>query len=76
MLGGVRPRCELDEMRIQKLTEGMDSLEEKLNNFANRFVSDPMVMSRITGVGVTSPEDALRLACSGPTLRATGVEKT
>ncbi|AUB57526.1 MULTISPECIES: nickel-dependent hydrogenase large subunit [Methanobacterium] len=74
VLGGVRPRCELDEMRIKKLTAGMDLVEEKLTAFADRFVSDPMVMSRITGVGVTSQKDALRLACSGPTLRATGVK--
>ena len=73
VLGGVRPRCELDETRLQKITEGMDLLEEKVTAFANRFVSDPLVMSRITGVGVISQKDALRLACTGPTLRATGV---
>jgi len=75
VLGGIRPRCELDEMRLQKITEGMDLLEEKITAFADRFVSDPMVMSRITGVGVISQKDALRLACSGPTLRATGVAR-
>ncbi|MGC9517851.1 MAG: nickel-dependent hydrogenase large subunit [Methanomicrobiales archaeon] len=73
IIGGVRPRCELDEMRLQKLKEGMDFVEEKVLNFADRFVSDPMVMSRITGVGVISQEDAIRLDTSGPTLRATGV---
>ncbi|MDP3066210.1 MAG: nickel-dependent hydrogenase large subunit [Methanobacteriaceae archaeon] len=75
IIGGVRPRCELDEMRIQKIKEGMDLLEEKITSFANRFVSDPMVMSRVIGVGVISQKDALRLACTGPTLRATGVAK-
>ncbi len=75
VLGGVRPRCELDEMRIQKIKEGMDLLEEKVAAFANRFVCDPMVMSRITGVGVMNSKDALRLAVSGPTLRATGIAK-
>ena len=73
ILGGVRPRCELDDNRIQKIKDGMDILEEKTLAFADRFVSDPMVMSRITGVGVISQKDALRLACTGPTLRATGV---
>ncbi|MEN6329908.1 MAG: nickel-dependent hydrogenase large subunit [Methanobacteriaceae archaeon] len=75
ILGGVRPRCELDENRIQKIRDGMDLLEERALAFADRFVSDPMVMSRITGVGVISQKDALRLACTGPTLRATGVKK-
>jgi energy-converting hydrogenase B subunit N len=74
VLGGVRPRCELDEARTKKLTDGMDLLEEKITALADRFVSDPMVMSRITGVGVISQKDALRLACTGPTLRATGVK--
>lgn len=32
-----------------------------------------MIMSRITGVGILKKEDALRLAATGPTLRATGV---
>jgi energy-converting hydrogenase B subunit N len=75
IIGGIRPRCELDQMRIQKITEGMDLLEEKIAAFADRFVSDTMIMSRITGVGLLSQKDALRLACSGPTLRATGVKK-
>ena len=74
VIGGLRPRAELDQMRIQKLNEGMDLLEEKISNFAQRFVSDPMIMSRITGVGTLRKEDALKLATSGPTLRATGVE--
>ncbi|MGV8143371.1 MAG: nickel-dependent hydrogenase large subunit [Methanothermobacter sp.] len=73
IIGGIRPRGELDQMRIQKLRDGMDYLEEKVTAFAERFVSDPMVMSRITGVGIIKREDALRLAVSGPTLRATGV---
>ncbi|MDI6644705.1 MAG: nickel-dependent hydrogenase large subunit [Methanobacteriaceae archaeon] len=75
IIGGVRPRCELNSKRIQKIKEGMDFVEEKAINFADRFVSDPMIMSRITGVGVISRKDALRLAASGPTLRATGVAR-
>lgn len=73
IIGGVRPRAELDQMRIQKIKNGMDYVEEKITEFAGRFVSDPMIMSRITGVGVLKKEDALRLAATGPTLRATGV---
>lgn len=73
LIGGIRPRAELDQMKIQKIEEGMNFLEEKLSNFAERFISDPMIMSRITGVGVIKKEDALRLSVSGPTLRAAGV---
>ena len=66
--------CDLNEMRIQKISEGMDYVEEKIGKFADRFVRDPMVMSRITGIAALSKEDALRLSATGPTLRATGVE--
>lgn len=74
IIGGIRPRCELDAMRIQKISEGMDIIEEKVLDFADRFVSDPMIMSRITGVGVLTRKQAIKLAASGPTLRSTGVE--
>ncbi|MTK63463.1 MAG: hypothetical protein F8N15_02740 [Methanobacterium sp.] len=74
IIGGVRPRCELDAMRIQKISEGMDIIEEKVLDFADRFVSDPMIMSRITGVGVLTRKQAIKLAATGPTLRSTGVE--
>jgi energy-converting hydrogenase B subunit N len=75
ILGGVRPRCDLNQMRIQKIKEGMDLVETKMTEFADRFVSDPMIMSRITGVGALSQKDAIKLGTSGPTLRATGVAK-
>lgn len=75
IIGGIRPRCDLDEMRIQKIRDGMDFIEEKITAFAERFISDPMIMSRITGVGVLSQKQAIRMAVTGPTLRSTGVEK-
>ena len=74
VIGGIRPRADLNEMRIQKIKEGMDLIEEKITEFADRFTRDPMIMSRITGVAALSKEDALRLAATGPTLRSTGVE--
>ncbi|MDR1721548.1 MAG: nickel-dependent hydrogenase large subunit, partial [Methanobrevibacter sp.] len=75
IIGGVRPRCELDTNRIRKLAEGMDTIEKKVANFADRFVNDPIVMNRITGVGKISQKDALRLEVTGPSLRATGYKQ-
>ena len=69
IIGGIRPRCELDEMRIQKIREGMDIIDEKILEFADRFVSDPMIMARVTGVGILSQKQAIALAATGPTLR-------
>jgi energy-converting hydrogenase B subunit N len=53
----------------------MNTVETKITEFAERFVSDPMIMYRITGVGTLPKEDAIKLGTSGPTLRATGVSK-
>ncbi len=74
VIGGVRPRCELNEKRIKKIREGIDFIEQKVSDFANRFVADPMILSRIDGICSISKKDALRLAVTGPSLRATGVD--
>lgn len=75
VLGGVRPRCELDNNRIERLKDDMDKLEERLSDFANRFTSDSIILSRITGIGVLPQKQAIKLAVTGPTLRATGVAR-
>ncbi|MDR2966449.1 MAG: nickel-dependent hydrogenase large subunit [Methanobacteriaceae archaeon] len=75
IIGGVRPRCELNEMRIQKIAEGMDDVEKGITKFADRFVLDPIVMSRIEGIGVIPQKQAIKLEVTGPTLRATGVNQ-
>lgn len=75
IIGGVRPRCELDDNRIARLIEGMNAVEQGLTDFANRFTADSIIMSRITGVGVLPQKQALKLAVTGPTLRATGIAR-
>lgn len=73
IIGGIRPRCELNEMRIQKIAEGMDHIEKGIIKFTDRFISDPIVMSRIEGIGQISQKQAIKLEVTGPSLRATGV---
>ena len=75
VLGGVRPRCDLDEAKLQRLKEDMDKVEEGLTGFVERFTADSIVMSRITGIGVLPQKQAIELAVTGPTLRATGVAR-
>ncbi len=75
VLGGVRPRCELDEAKILRIKEDLVKVEEGLTDFANRFTADPIVMSRIEGIGVLPQKQAIELAVTGPTLRATGVAR-
>ena len=75
VLGGVRPRCDLDDAKLERLKNDMDKVEAGLTDFANRFTSDSLVMSRITGIGVLPQKQAIELAVTGPTLRATGVAR-
>lgn len=75
VIGGVRPRCDLDEAKLQRLKDDMDKLEEGLTGFAQRFMADSILISRISGVGVLPAKQAIRLAVTGPTLRATGVAR-
>ena len=75
VLGGVRPRCDLDEAKLLRLKEDMDKVEAGLTDFANRFTADSIVMSRISGIGVLPQKQAIKLAVTGPSLRATGVAR-
>lgn len=75
IIGGVRPRCDLDESKLIKITEGLDTTEKNLKEFADRFTRDTMLLSRVTGVGSIPQEQAIKLAVTGPSLRATGVKK-
>lgn len=73
IIGGVRPRCELDESRINRIREDLVGIENGLTEFADRIIRDSFVMSRITGTGIIPQKQALKLAVTGPSLRATGV---
>ena len=75
VLGGVRPRCDLDESKLLRLKNDMDALEEGLTGFVDRFMADSILLSRITGIGVLPQKQAIELAVTGPTLRATGVAR-
>ena len=75
VLGGVRPRCDLDEAKLLRLKNDMDALEEGLTGFVERFMADSILLSRVTGIGVLPQKQAIELAVTGPTLRATGVAR-
>jgi energy-converting hydrogenase B subunit N len=75
VLGGVRPRCDLDEAKLLRLKNDMDAVEEGLTGFVERFLADSILLSRVTGIGVLPQKQAIELAVTGPTLRATGVAR-
>ena len=75
VLGGVRPRCELDDARIERLKNDLNAIEEGLTGFVDRFLADSILLSRVTGIGVLPQKQAIKLAVTGPSLRATGVAR-
>ena len=75
VLGGVRPRCELDDARIERLKNDLNAIEEGLTGFVDRFLADSILLSRVTGIGVLPQKQAIELAVTGPSLRATGVAR-
>ena len=75
VLGGVRPRCDLDEAKLLRLKNDMDAVEEGLTGFVERFLADSILLSRVTGIGVLPQKQAIELAVTGPSLRATGVAR-
>ena len=75
VLGGVRPRCELDDKRIERLRTDLDKVEAGLTDFVERFLADSVLLSRVSGIGVLPQKQAIELAVTGPSLRATGVAR-
>ncbi len=75
VLGGVRPRCDLNEAKLLRLKNDLDKLEEGLSDFVDRFMADSILLSRVTGIGVLPQKQAIELAVTGPSLRATGVAR-
>jgi len=73
VVGGVRPRANPSEENIKKIRGYVKELEPKLDAFVQRFLEDPMVMSRVTGTGILKKSVAEELQAVGPTARASGV---
>jgi len=74
VLGGVRPRTQIAEWKGKAILEAMDKLDANLRKFIERFLSDIMVMSRLSGVGVCDKQTAIKYHAVGPTARASGVD--
>ncbi|HRR55294.1 MAG TPA: nickel-dependent hydrogenase large subunit, partial [Candidatus Methanomethylicus sp.] len=72
--GGVRPRAEVPESLKRVILERLEDFEKKYGAFVGRIVADPMVMSRVTGIGILSKEDAISLHATGPTGRSSNYD--
>ncbi|MCQ5337227.1 MAG: nickel-dependent hydrogenase large subunit [Candidatus Methanomethylicia archaeon] len=73
VIGGIRPRADLTDTLKKVILERVNDFEKKYKEYVDRILADPMVMSRLTGVGYLSKEDAIKYHAVGPTCRASGV---
>ncbi len=70
-VGGVAK--DVDSSSIPKLYSILDDIASKMDMIAKAANDDPVLRSRLVGVGVLSHEDAVRFCAVGPTSRASGI---
>jgi NADH-quinone oxidoreductase subunit D len=71
-IGGLAMEPPLDLFaRIQAFIK---TFPEKIDEYSNLLTGNPIFRNRLMGVGHLSPEDAIALAVTGPTMRASGVD--
>ncbi len=69
--GGVRR--DIDPAKIESVLKRLDDAEEKIKMLAGAVVDDPVLHTRLKGVGVLTPEEVHNYGALGPTARASGV---
>lgn len=72
IIGGIRPRADLTEALKKVILERCDQFEVKYADYVTRAVEDPVVMSRLEGIGFMTKDEAIRWHATGPTGRASG----
>lgn len=72
-VGGVRR--DVDAALAETILKGVDRLEEQTKYYIQICSEETTVIKRLSGVGVVTHEDALRLLTVGPTGRASGVPR-
>jgi NADH-quinone oxidoreductase subunit D len=72
-LGGVRR--DIDEEQKKAVLTAMDALEERTKYYIELASTESTLINRLSGVGVMSRDDALRLGAVGPTARASSVDR-
>jgi len=71
-IGGLAMEPPLDLFdRIQAFIK---TFPEKIDEYSNLLTGNPIFRNRLMGVGMLSAEDAIALAVTGPTMRASGVD--
>ena len=71
-IGGLSMEPPLDLFdRIQAFIK---TFPEKIDEYSNLLTGNPIFRNRLMGIGHLSPEDAIALAVTGPTMRASGID--
>ncbi len=70
-VGGVAK--DVDPSKVGSLLTIMDEIEKKIEMIAKAATDDPVLKSRLKGVGVLTNKDAIDFCAVGPTARASGV---
>ena len=72
-IGGVRRDVSAEQ--IPQILKAVDSLEERTKYYIQVATEETTIIKRLSGVGIVSYDDAIRLGTVGPTARASGVER-
>ncbi len=59
---------------FERVRKFVDRFPNRVDEYEDLLTSNPIWMERTKGVGYISPEDALALGATGPTLRAAGID--
>ena len=72
-IGGVRR--DITKQQIADILKDIDTLEERTKYYIEVATQEATVIKRLSGVGILTPEDTLRLDAVGPTARASGINR-
>jgi NADH-quinone oxidoreductase subunit D len=59
---------------LDRIQAFIKTLPEKIDEYSNLLTGNPIFRNRLMGVGMFSAEDAVALAITGPTMRASGID--
>jgi NADH-quinone oxidoreductase subunit D len=59
---------------LDRIRAFIKTLPEKIDEYSNLLTGNPIFRSRLIGIGHLSAEDAVALAVTGPTMRASGID--
>jgi len=72
-IGGVRR--DIFPLDAQAVLKDVDILEERTKYYIELALKETTIIKRLSGVGVVSHEDAIKLGAVGPTARASGIAR-